>query len=1022
MNLRIEEKLETLVRLLDDWRLTKKIFPLKVSYLESSNPSLKEIKKARNWKPFNKPYTIYQDNTYFWFKCEFDINKKNDKNLKSYLGVDTYLDRFKDCNLRPQGVLYLNDKLISGVDINHCDTLINEDGHYEMYLFMYIHDWIQSRSYTNEHNQPVPFEFSIKYTDKRAEDAYYDYWTILDGLKILLKDDKRYIEATKVINEAMNLIDLRNRDEKFFTSLAKSRTYLLTHYFKNKKICGKEDYTINCIGHAHIDMAWLWDLEQTHHKGIRTFATALKMMEEYPEYRYLHTSPQLYKFIQKDDPALFARVKKAVKSGQFEIDGAMWVEPDCNLTSGESLVRQILYGKEYIKKEFNVDSKTLILPDVFGYAYQIPQILSKSGVNRFVTAKIGWNDTNRLPYDSFKWIGLDGSSVFTYLISTCDASPRTGVTCTTYTTYNGWMSSSHLIGTWNRYEDKKYNNVVFTTYGYGDGGGGPTREMIEKSRRYAYGLPGLGKAKLATLKDTLNEIEKNFNKACVKYKKTPTWNNELYLEFHRGTYTSVPRIKKYNRELEFSFQNAELASSLNTIINKVNYPQSKIIKNYETFLLHQFHDILPGSAIAKVYQDADRYLGNIKKDNKAIINENLNGLFSKSKNKYLVFNPNSFTVTEPVMVDNRCYIVKDVPSIGYKALKLEHQPNQIKVGERRLSNEYFDIKFNENGEITSLLDKVNKKEIVAKGEAINKFVVYEDMPYQYDNWELSVYYKQKHYPLSKTATFTKLDEGDRKGFKITHHYYKSEVIQYIYLYNKINRIDFVNDIKWKEKRQLLKVHFPLNVKCEQARFDVQFGSIGRNTKPKNSYDEAKFEVCAQKWVDMSDGKYGVALLNDGKYGHSVSGNNLALTILKSGSYPFPGATDIFPSFKFSLFPHKGDYRTGEVTNQAYLVNRPSVLISKPDGKYVKEEKSFMNVNAKGVYLETVKKAHRDDSFIIRGYEASNKERDILIKINVPFKNAYLTDLMEKDLKKLSVNKGVIKYHVKPFEIFTMRIK
>lgn len=1011
MNLRIEERLETLVNLLKNWRITKQIFPLKVSYIELQNPHLSAAKKAKGWKSFTSPYTIFKPNTYMWFKGEIIIDKNSDKNAKSYLSIDTFFDPRQDGTCRPQGTLYLNDQLIQGIDRNHTDVLINKDGKYTFYLYFYTHEFGNS----------FPLHFSLKYTDVRAEEIYYDFWPILEDIKVMLKTDNKYQPNLKVINEALNLLDLRNRDEHFFASIAKAHSYLMNHYYKG--ICGSNDYIVDCVGHAHIDMAWLWDLEQTHHKGLRTFSTALKLMEEYPNYKYMHTTPQIFKFIQKDDPELFARIKKRVKEGRFEIDGAMWVEPDCNLTSGESLVRQILYGKNYLKKEFGIDSKTLVLPDVFGYSYQLPQILKLSGVNRFITGKIGWNDTNRFPYDTFKWVGLDGTDIFTYFISTCDANPRIGIKDTDYTSYNGWMTAGHLLGTWNRYEIKKYNNEVITTYGFGDGGGGPTREMLEKEKRYHYGLPNLGKTRLMTLKNSLTSIEENFNKSSKKFGKTPTWNDELYLEYHRGTYTSVPRIKKYNRELETSFLNTELLASLNTINNHASYPKDKINDNYETFLLHQFHDILPGSAIKKVYEDADVILGNIKKDNNLIIKKSLADLLSKKPSQYFVFNPNAFNATLPVMVNKECYVIKNAPSVGYTSVKLTHQNNQIKIADHRLSNAYFDIKFNKFGEIVSCYDKVNKKEMVKSGEAINKFVIYQDLPYRYDNWEISPYYKEKNYHVDSLASFVIIKEGDRQGFKITRRYYKSKIIQYVYLYNGLDRIDFVNNIDWKEKRQLLKIHFPFNVKCEQARFDIQFGSIARNTKPKNSLDEAKFEVCAHKWVDMSDGKYGIALLNDSKYGYSVNGNDLALTVLKSGSYPFNEATDICPEFKFALLPHTGDYQNDIVNKEAQAFNRPAFVYQNKNEKgYQNIKESFVSLNTPGVIVETIKKAFNEKSYIIRGYEVSNHAHEVSLKVNLNFNKAYLADLMENNLKALPVKNGVIKFKVKPFEIFTIKIK
>ena len=1011
MKLRFEEKLETFVRVLSDWRTNKKT-RIKTSYCVLQNPVLSEVKKSKNWKLFDAPYTIFSQNTYIWFKGEFDIKDINNKDDRIYLNIDTCINPLLDCTERPQGILYINDELIEGIDVNHVDVLLNKNGRYTFYLYFYTHSFANA----------LPLHFAIKHCDKRIEDAYYDFLTILEDVSIMRLDDPRYEQSLKIVNDALNLIDMRNRDELFFASLNKSRQYLSVNYFENKKLCGKDNCIINCVGNAHIDMAWLWDLEQTHQKGLRTFSTVLKLMDEYPDYKFMHTSPQLFKFVKEDNPQLFARIKKRVQEGRFEIDGAMWVEPDCNLTSGESLVRQILYGKDYLKKEFNIDSKTLILPDVFGYCYQLPQILTKSGVTRFITAKMGWSDTNRFPYDTFLWQGLDGTKIFTYLISTCAANPRLNIKDTNYTTYSCNMTATHLLGTYNRYELKKLNNNLITFYGYGDGGGGPTREMLEKEKRYHYGLPLLGKTKLTTLKEALETAENSFNKNCKKYHQTPIWKDELYLEYHRGTYTSVPRIKRYNRDLEFSFLNTELVASLDAINNRSFYPAKKIHPNYETFLLHQFHDILPGSAIKKVYDDADKYLSKIASDNQSLINHHLANLLKDIKSEYIVFNPNAFVMSAPIIINKQCYVIKDIPSVGYKSIKLKHQDNKIVIEAHHLSNEYFDIKFNANGEITSLFDKINHKEIVKPNNAINRFVIYEDMPYKYDNWEMSPYYKQKHYPLTGKTTFTTIKEGDRQGFKITHHYYQSEIVQYIYVYNGLNRIDFINQINWKEKRQLLKIHFPLNIKCEQARFDMQFGSIGRSYKPKNQYDEAKFEVCAHKWVDVSNGKYGVAILNDSKYGYGLGDGDISLTVLKSGSYPFDEATDICPEFKFAIFPHTNDYRNEEVNKAAYAFNRTPLIYHNAKMTYQPVSKSFVDVDATGVIVETFKKAHNEDAYIIRGYESINHKTLVKLKIDVPFKKAYLADLLENNIKVLPHKNNVITLSVKPFEIFTVKIE
>ncbi|MCQ2815446.1 MAG: hypothetical protein MJ227_04175 [Bacilli bacterium] len=349
---------------------------------------------------------------------------------------------------------------------------IKKPGHYEMMMLFYSHSFSFS----------FPLYISLKIKDQRIMEAFYDYEVPLQWLQTLTTDDKKYQKGVQILDKCMNFIDFRNRNSKeFFDSLIVSHNALYKTFYNG--FCGKEKFVINCVPHSHIDVAWLWDLDQTKQKVQRTFSTVLSLMDEYPNFRYMHTTPQVFDFLKKDNPRLYSKIKQKVNEGQFELEGAMWVEADNNLVSGESLVRQIYYGQKFLNKEFNVNCSAVLEPDVFGYSAQLPQIMSKFGLKRFVTAKIGWNDTNRFPYDTFNWIGLDGSKILTYLISTCDANPRVGIKDTTYTNYVGEMTARQLLGTINRYQNKNINNVLLSTIGYGDGGGGPTREMIEREKR-----------------------------------------------------------------------------------------------------------------------------------------------------------------------------------------------------------------------------------------------------------------------------------------------------------------------------------------------------------------------------------------------------------------------------------------------------------------------------------------------------------------------------------------------------------
>lgn len=1009
MKFNIEEKLETTVQTLRNWKCVKLVLPIPTTYLEVNGHQKNLPSSLEGFKKFTSPYILYKEQKYYWFHAKFHVDELKE-HQKVYLSIETFINGVAS-TIRPQGLLYLNGELVQGIDINHTDVLLKQSGDYEMYLLFYTHIFGFS----------IPLYFSLKYVDERSESLYYDFATILDSLKMLKKDDPNYLDALPILDEAMNLIDFREQNSSlFFDSIEKCREFLYKHFFN--EYCGKIDRYINCIGHSHIDVAWMWDVDQTRQKVQRTFSTVLKLMDEYPEYRYFHSTPQVFSFLKEDNPTLFNKIKEQVKNKRFELDGAMWLEADCNLTSGESLVRQLVYGQEFFKSEFDVECKTLFLPDVFGYSSQLPQLLKKSGINRFVTAKIGWNDTNRFPYDSFNWIGLDGSSVFTFLISTCETDPRSGIFDRTYTDYVGKMTASQLLGTWNRYQNKDINHLTLTTYGWGDGGGGPTREMLEQEKRFRYGLPGLGKTRLASLNETLDEIERN----CYKHQdKLPSWNGELYFEYHRGTYTSVPRVKFENRYCENLLQSAEMISSLSASLIGETYPQEELKSLWKVLLLEQFHDVLPGSSIEKVYLDADQSFNMIKEKAGQIIKNNLD-LIAKNINvdkEYVIYNPTPVKGIMETKINGLTYYVKDVPALGYKTFDIETKTNNFVSREHYLENEYFVIKFDKLGNIISLVDKKQNKEYVEKGQKFNELVTYEDMPFQYDNWELTPYHKEKKYSFLDEATFTPISDGERFGFKIKRPYFNSVVTQRVMLNNYIAKIDFITNIDWKEKRQVLKVLFPTTLDAKKAYFETQFGYNERASIPQNSYDEAKFESCGQRWVDIFDNQSGLGLINNGKYGFSADHNVLSMTLLKSGSFPFDGASDIVPEFTYSLIPHQGSIKDSEIIEQAYMLNRPSFVakISKKQSS-LNDEFSLVKYREKGVYIDTVKRANDSEDIIFRLYETYNEKHQLSLEFLLPVKSVSLVNLKEEMISKIDVKDNKINLTVSPFEIVTLKVQ
>lgn len=1010
LKLELEEKLQTTVNRLAALREVRRL-PLDVYYTDEIGDKQVLPKDDRAWARFDEPYTLFETDKYYWFKAKFTVNGLGAQE-RAFLCIETFISGVAS-TIRPQGLLYLNGEVVQGIDINHTDVAV-ENGEYEMYLLFYTHTFIRS----------LPVHFSVKITDERIDNAYYDFSVPLDGIKLLKQRSNEYVSSVTVLERAINLIDFRGeRTEEFFLSLSLAQGYLKEHYYDG--LCGSKQ-TVSCIGHTHIDVAWMWDLAQTKEKIERSFATVLKLMDEYPEYKFMSSQPQLYAYLKERNPKLYEKVKEKVKEGRWEVEGSMWLEADCNLTSGESLVRQIVHGKKFFKEEFDKDCRTVWEPDVFGYSAALPQIMRKCGVDRFVTAKIGWNDTNRMPYDTFVWQGIDGSEVFAFLLSTCDCDPRVDKYDTTFTTYVAKLDAMQTLGTWNRYEPKEFNDVTMMTYGWGDGGGGPTREMLERQRRLSYGLPGIPKTRIATVRETLDEVESNFYKNAAELKRFPKWRGEIYFEYHRGTLTSVPRNKQNNRHGEFAIQNGEWASVLGRDLCNLPYPYAEIDRDWKILLLNQFHDILPGSSIEAVYKDSDAQYKALFDSENALTEKALTAIAQnvQTAGGVLVFNPNGFAATGTVEVDGETKIAENIPAHGYKVVESFAAGAPVRIGERTLENELYKITFEETGAIVSLVDKRYTREIVKAGEKLNELRVYEDMPYQYDNWEMTPYHKQKEWVLDGKATFTPVTDGDGAGYIITKKYYDSTITQKVLLYTHgVERIDFVTDIDWQEKRQLLKARFPFALFVDKAVYDVQFGNIERSTSANTSWDAAKFECVAQKWVDFAENNYGVALLNDGRYGFGAEDGTLTVTLLKSGSFPYDGASDELPRFTYSLYPHGGDFRKGGVVEVAYVLNRP--LVAQKVGKQagtLREEYSLVTCLTEGVYVETVKGADSGDGTVLRMYEAFRETKTVRLQFGRAVEKAYICDMLENEQEELSVEKGGVSFTIKPFEIVTVKIK
>lgn len=916
--------------------------------------------------------------------------------------------------VNPQILLFLNGEIVQGLDTNHTEVKVNSDTEYEAFCYFYA----------GLSGESVRFIPSVSVKNTAVEQLYYDLKVPFEGAKLFEVDSLTHIKSMRALDNAVRMLDMRDlTSPKFYESVKAASAYLYDSFYNG--VCGQEDdVTVSCLGHTHIDVAWRWQLAQTVEKAQRSFATVLKLMEEYPEYKFMSSQPQLYQYVKEHAPSLYQRMKERIAEGRFEPEGGMWLEADCNITGGESLVRQLLLGKRFMKNEFGIDSKIVWLPDVFGYSAALPQIMKKSGIETFVTSKISWNDTNRMPYDAFMWEGIDGTEIFTYFITAQNAQNANSEP-ENYSTYVGAITPSMVLGTWKRFEHKGYSRETCITYGFGDGGGGPTREMLEYQKRLSFGLPGLPKTKTDTAGAFLNRVKTSFLQNAEETGRTPRWCGELYLEFHRGTYTTMAANKNYNRRSEFMFRQTEALASAAMKLLGTPYPGKEIYKAWEIICLNQFHDIIPGSSIREVYEDSKEQYEAVLKTANTLSETALNALcenVSSTKDGYFVYNPHSFAYSGAVEINGKQQTLHSIPPFGWKIIEEQPEESTVCVTNNTVENQYYRITF-ENGDIVSLVDKRAERELVKAGCKFNRFNFHEDYPFCYDAWEISKYYEDKTYDCDEVLSTEIVNEGARAGLKITKRFGSSTICQTIFLYNEDERIDFVTSADWNEEHIMLKAEFPFDIHTNEASYEVQYGSVKRPTHANTSWDEARFEVCAQKWMDVSEENYGVSILNDCKYGYGVDGSTVTVTLLRSPTEPNPVADKGHHEFVYSLLPHNCSLSDSTTVPESYKLNAKPVSrkISAHSGS-LPEEFSLVSTDSGSVVIETVKKAEDDDGMIVRLYEHGNRRENICVSFGFNVQTAYVCDLMEAEQGALHVTDNTVSFNIKPFEIVTLKVK
>lgn len=953
-------------------------------------------------------------------------------------------------NMGFESLLYINGKPYQGVDQYHQEVFLpTELAGRDVDLCFRLWSGLEGGGEPQEQEHQFR-KAAIAKLDERSDNLYFTAKAALDSVKMMPDDRLERHHLLQALDRTFLLIDWSHPgSESFYQSLYAAESYLDDAL---EGLAQTHPVTIHCIGHTHIDVAWLWRLAHTREKSARSFSTVLRLMEKYPEYIFLQTQPQLYAYLKKDYPEIYEQIKLRVKEGRWEAAGGMWLEADCNLTSGESIVRQLLYGTRFFREEFGTECDYLWLPDVFGYSWALPQILQKSGIRTFMTTKISWNQYNRMPHDTFIWRGIDGSEVLTHFVTTPDVP---GSTVWWYT-YNGLTDPFAVKGIWDTYRDKPINDELLLTYGYGDGGGGVNRDMLETRRRLER-MPGVPRAVPGRADDFFRGLHERIEKTD---QFVHTWDGELYLEYHRGTYTSQAYNKRMNRKLELLLREAEWLQVLAAVATGgwKQYPAEQLLESWTIVLRNQFHDIIPGSSITEVYEDARvEYTGaesialNVWECAAKLIHngeEHLNGC----PQMYTVYNSSSFKRTDlvqlPVAVvglsgtwrnaqgdeleaqvcDESWNVhVRELPGLSTGSLLFYPDeavqsaagdlPFQYESG--CLTTPYYIAQMNEEGQFSGLYDRCAGREVLFPGGCGNVLQVFEDKPKAFDAWDIDLFYQQKKREVTDLVSIAFACNGPlRATLACEWHYGQSIIRQNIHFYAHSRRIDFETIVDWHERQQLLKVAFPVNIRAIEATYDIQFGNARRPTHWNTSWDSARFETVGHQWADLSERSYGVSLLNDCKYGYDIKDNVLRLSLIKSAIYPDTQADQGEHRFTYALLPHAGDWYEGRVPEEAWMLNSPlkwRLGAAKAPGK------SLFTVSTDRVQVDAVKKAEDSDAVLVRLHDYSGSRYVMTMGSDFGMECWQECDLMERPIGE-EVNSKAIRFEIKPYEIKTFLVR
>lgn len=938
-------------------------------------------------------------------------------------------------------IVKINGKWADGIDPNRDRVLLGENFRSGDMLLIEIEGY--NRSKPDDERNPKSSALkgcrqvfdsgSLITINEEVENISYDLNILTETMESeYVKEEIREFIKNE-LDKALNIIDYEESDEKvYLENIRKARNYVDEKIFNNNTF-GKIG-NVALVAHSHLDIAYYWRRIHSVQKNARTCLIQLRLMDKYSDFKYSHSQAFTYEMLEKYYPELFEEVKKRVAEERFEPVGAMYVEPDCNIPSAESLIRQCLFGQQFFRTRFNKTIDNCWLPDVFGNSWIMPQILKKSGIKYFISNKMStWNDTNKFPHNHFKWKGIDGTEIYA---------------CVPPTHFISWNSPEQIIENWESFQDKDSCNETLSMFGYGDGGSGATAEMIEYMHRIEK-IPGLPNVRHISAKQFLDEnLDNN--------ESLETWDGELYLEMHRGTFTTKSKIKKWNRKLEILICDAEMLSSIASIYG-FEYPRDLINECWKKLLINQFHDILPGTHIQPVTRDTMKDYEFIYNNLNNLINNALSYLkiqASDNKSKFInLVNTLSWNRKGMIFIEGEFEAnvgiknfqsqlgerkfkkgiwlnVDNIPAVGVKSIELENnyistkQDKWFTFENNILRTDLYEVTLSEDGSITSFVDKAEGREIVSRNSAINEIKIYHDYPGMYDAWDILDNYKDKEENYRVIKKLAIKEAGSlfivfEVEFAINQSLWK----QNIRFYRHDIRVDFEHYVDWKETNRIAKAEFDFNILTRYAKCDIGAGAIIRETHKNTSWQKSRFEVCHHKWTDLSENGYGVSIINDCKYGISFEGSKAGLSLLRSPIRPDVDSDKETHIFSYALIPHKKSPEDAGIIQKAYEFNYDVYAMKASE----KKENSFILSENDNIFIQTIKIAedkNEDNLYIVRLIELKGERGKGTIRLPKDIKNVWEVNLIEDEIEdhSFTFEGNSLSFNYNPFEILTFKLK